>query len=72
MTDTDKSMKITIRPDTCTGHARCQMICPEVFGSDDLGYVELKLPDAPRELRASVLEAASSCPEGAIEVVDVF
>jgi len=26
-----------------------------VFDSDDLGYVELKLPDVPLELQASVL-----------------
>ena len=63
-------MKITITPNVCSGHARCQQICPEVYGGDDFGYVDLKISDIPAELQASVREAVTSCPEGAIKIED--
>jgi len=63
-------MKITITPNVCSGHARCQKICPEVFGGDDVGYVDLRISDIPPELQASAREAVISCPEGAIKIED--
>lgn len=62
-------MKLSIVPDRCSGHARCQRICPEVFGGDDFGYVELKLEEVPEALQAAAREAVSSCPEGALKII---
>jgi len=64
------TMKIAITPNVCSGHARCQRICPEVFGGDDFGYVDLKISDVPPELQTSAREAVNSCPEGAINISD--
>ncbi len=63
-------MKISVRPDTCCGHARCQLLCPAVFGSDDAGYVALLLREVPPELEDDARQAALSCPENALAIED--
>ena len=64
------SMKISLRPDVCSGHARCQEFCPQVFGGDEYGYVQLKMTEIPPELQAQAREAAEACPEAAIVIDD--
>jgi ferredoxin len=63
-------MKVSVKPDTCAGHCRCQSVCPEVFSADDFGYVELLMSDVPPYLQAAAREAAGSCPEGALVIDD--
>jgi ferredoxin len=53
----------------CQGHARCHLICPEVFDLDDAGYAVLRSPDVPAEHEKAVREAVLSCPEGAVRAV---
>lgn len=48
----------------CSAHGDCALIAPGVFEVDDVARV---VGDAPRE---TLLEAAESCPAGAISVVD--
>jgi ferredoxin len=62
------NMKVSVKPDTCAGHCRCQIVCPEVFSADELGYVELLMTEIPPRLHAAALEAASGCPEGALVI----
>ena len=61
-------MKLSVKPDTCSGHARCQKLCPEVFGGDDFGYVVLTMQDIRHELQDKVREAVIACPEGALKI----
>lgn len=61
-------MKVAVDRRVCTGHARCQDLCPEVFGSDDIGYAVVLKPNVPAELEESASRAAANCPEGAIRV----
>lgn len=64
-------MRVIVDHAVCTGHARCQECCPEVFATDDVyGKVVLLLDDVPDSLRASVRLAVRNCPEGAISLSD--
>jgi ferredoxin len=48
----------------CAGHGDCALVAPGVFKVDDVARV---VGTAPREV---LIEAAESCPAGAISVVD--
>ena len=48
----------------CGAHGDCALVAPQVFEVDDVARV---VGDGPREL---LIEAAESCPAGAISVVD--
>jgi ferredoxin len=48
----------------CAGHGDCALVAPGVFEVDDVARV---VGTAPREL---LIEAAESCPAGAIAVFD--
>lgn len=61
-------MKVTVDRKVCTGHARCMDICPEVFGSDEIGYCVIANPDVPVELQESAARAVANCPEGALRI----
>lgn len=62
-------MRIIVDHASCTGHARCQQYCPEVFSTDDLeGKVVVLLDEIPEHLRDSAGLAVRNCPEGAIQL----
>lgn len=61
-------MHVTVDPDRCQGHARCWVLCPEVFSLDEEGHGYVSQPDVPAALEAKVQEAAANCPERAITV----
>ena len=48
----------------CAGHGDCALVAPGVFEVEDVARV---VGTAPREL---LIEAAESCPAGAISVFD--
>jgi ferredoxin len=48
----------------CAGHGDCALVAPGVFEVDDVARV---VGTAPRDV---LIEAAESCPAGAISVVD--
>ena len=48
----------------CAGHGDCALVAPGVFEVDDVARV---VGSAPREV---LIEAAESCPAGAIAVFD--
>ena len=62
-------MQVSVDQNMCQGHARCHLICPEVFDLDDAGYAVLRSPDVPAEHEKAVREAVLSCPEGAVRAV---
>lgn len=59
-------MRCTAKVDelACSAHGDCALVAPGVFEVDDVARV---VGDGPREL---LLEAAESCPAGAVSVVD--
>jgi ferredoxin len=63
-------VQVSVDENQCQGHARCHLICPEVFDLDDAGYVLLPSPEVPEEHEQAVQEAVLSCPEGALSIVE--
>ncbi len=61
-------MKVIIDRKLCSGHGRCYMLAPEVFGYDGEGYGVLPHDEVPPELEAQVRTAERNCPEGAIRL----
>jgi ferredoxin len=66
-------MKVRIDPEKCTMCMSCVAICPEVFGMNESGIVDVKseyrgVDITDEELIAKVREAADACPTVAIVV----
>jgi len=61
-------MKIEINREICIGCGTCASIAPETFEIDDEGKSTVKNPKGNDE--ATILDAAKSCPVGAITVKD--
>lgn len=66
-------MRLSVDADECTGHGRCYRLAPDLLTFDDEGYVTIRgeLIDVPADQRAAAEEAAGSCPEGAISLIDI-
>ena len=63
-------MRLQIDTDVCTGHGRCYTRAASLVSSDDEGFPVLLVADVPDELGNDARLAASSCPEGAITLVE--
>lgn len=65
-------MKITVRDERCTGHGRCYALAPELLDYDDEGYVTIRdqTIDVPNDQIGPAREAAATCPERAVELVE--
>jgi ferredoxin len=65
-------MRIVINEDLCQGHLRCVALAPELFEVNSLGEGR---PRAPGTVSTAQWDAAyraqRSCPEEAIELIDV-
>lgn len=64
-------MRVQIDYDRCSGHGRCYVLAPGVFGCDDSGYGQV-IADAaldPELVRQARL-AEANCPEQAIVVTE--
>jgi ferredoxin len=62
-------VKVTVDQDKCCGAGTCVMLAPDVFDQrDEDGIVVLLDGQPPADLRATVREAVSVCPAGAISV----
>ena len=59
--------RIVIDRSLCSGFGACAELAPHVFELDDGALVSLRRGTATDE---AVLEAASACPMGAIEVIE--
>ena len=59
-------MKVEVDSGRCQGHARCNVMCPEVFDLDDAGYAVVRDAHVPAALEDDVLDAVANCPEQAI------
>ena len=63
-------MRLQIDTDVCTGHGRCYTRAPSLIDADDEGFPVLLVDVVPAELVDDARLAASSCPEGAIKLVE--
>jgi ferredoxin len=52
----------------CTGHGRCYVLSPDVFGEDDAGRCVLRVILVPQALADQARAGEQNCPEGAIEI----
>lgn len=61
-------MKLSIDPDLCQGHARCNHLFPDLFDLDEEGYGIVRCPDVPSGHEDQARRAVATCPERAILV----
>ena len=59
-------MHVSVDENLCQGHARCSLICPEVFDLDESGFSVVIAAHVPPEHEAAVKDAVLNCPERAI------
>jgi len=65
-------MRLAVDADECTGHGRCYTLAPDLLTFDDEGYVTVRgsAIDVPQDQLAAAEEAAGSCPEEAITLIE--
>ena len=62
-------MKVKIDRDLCSGDAICVDLCPDVFEMDG-DKAKVIVDVVPEDLEEDVRDAADSCPEGCIEIIE--
>lgn len=62
-------MKVKIDQDICTGDAICVDLCPDVFEMDG-DVAKVIVDEVPEEFEDACRDAAESCPEGCIEIIE--
>ena len=65
-------MKLSIRADLCRGHGRCYDLAEDLLEDDDEGFVTARgqTVDVPDDQVEDARNAAGSCPEGAITILE--
>jgi ferredoxin len=61
-------MKVRVDREMCTGHGRCYVLGPDVFGADDYGHCVVLHDEVGDDLSAQARAGAENCPERAITV----
>lgn len=65
-------MRLHVDGDVCTGHGRCYTVAPDLLTYDDEGFVSIRdetIAVPPEQLKAAE-DAAASCPEEAISLIE--
>lgn len=65
-------MKLTVSAELCMGHGRCYSLAEDLLEYDDEGYVTARgqVVDVPADLADDARNAAGSCPERAIQLLE--
>jgi ferredoxin len=65
-------MKLTANAALCRGHGRCYTLAEDLLEDDDEGYVTARgqIIDVPADMVDEARNAAGSCPEGAITLLE--
>jgi ferredoxin len=63
-------MKVEIDHDLCSGDGICADLCPEVFEMTDEDKAKVIVDVVPEDLEEDVRDAAESCPEGCINIIE--
>lgn len=66
----EKTMRVVVDTDRCIAAGQCVRIDPDVFDQDDDGIVALLVDHSDPSQQSSLQLAVSSCPSGAIELLD--
>jgi len=62
------TVKVRVDKQLCTGHARCNVLGPEVYPLDDDGYCAITEAEVPAGLEKQARAGAAGCPERAISI----
>ncbi|HHI02540.1 MAG TPA: ferredoxin [candidate division Zixibacteria bacterium] len=62
-------MKVKIDHDLCSGDGICADLCPEVFEMED-DKAKVIVDVVPEDAEEDCRDAADSCPEGCIEIIE--
>jgi ferredoxin len=65
-------MKLSISAELCRGHGRCYTLAEDLLEDDDEGFVTARgqIIDVPDDQVDDARNAAASCPEGAIQLIE--
>lgn len=65
-------MKLTVDAGLCRGHGRCYNLAEDLLEDDDEGFVTARgqIIDVPDDQVDDARNAAGSCPEGAITLLE--
>jgi ferredoxin len=65
-------MRLAVNADLCRGHGRCYYLAEDLLTDDDEGYVTARgqVVDVPADQVDDARNAAGSCPEHAITVLE--
>jgi len=65
-------MKLSISAELCRGHGRCYTLAEDLLEDDDEGFVTARgqIVDVPDDQVDDARNAAASCPEGAILLLE--
>jgi ferredoxin len=65
-------MKISVDASLCRGHGRCYTLAEDFLEDDDEGFVTIRgrTVEVPADQEEDVRNAAGSCPEGAIRLLE--
>ena len=61
-------LKVRVDSDVCTGHGRCYVLGPDVFGADDYGHCVVLHDEVGDDLAVQARAGEENCPERAITV----
>ncbi|WP_081792651.1 ferredoxin [Rhodococcus wratislaviensis] len=65
--NTDSEIWVGVDSRRCSGHARCNVVSPEIFTLDDEGYSDIgERRPIPTDLREIARRGVASCPEQAL------
>jgi ferredoxin len=64
-------MRLTVDAAGCMGHGRCYQMSPDLFVSDDEGFVTIRgqTVDVPAGQLEAAQDAEATCPEQAITLL---
>jgi ferredoxin len=65
-------MKLSVSTELCRGHGRCYSLAEDLLEDDDDGFVTVRgrIIDVPDDQVEDARNAAGSCPEGAIQLLE--
>ena len=63
-------MTVKVNKEACIGCGACAAICDAIFEIDDEGLSKVKKEEVKEDEKQAVIDAAESCPTGAIEVTE--
>ena len=67
------AVRLAVDAEECTGHGRCYTVAPDLLTCDDEGYVTVRGDsiEVPDDQVEAAREAAGSCPEQAISLIEI-